>query len=373
MISKQVILYKIVDKAVSILNNTSVTKDAVCSILEENMTVKKDQDVSPKETESDALAVTPDIQNKIDWIKANEIFRGKKVTYDEGTFFVNGDIMLSEQDVDARMSKGKPGSGKNAQRKTEFKVSTDRVKDIKLYFGTRGILNTSWDTAFHDAVDQWNAQVVNSLVRFRVVTNEEVSNGGPGSFDVAVQYYSRGNEFLDEPNAVAAAEFPYADGSPGRTIQIAKKFDNEELNLKIAVATHELGHIIGLAHTDLETAGDLIPGTPETDATSIMNHVYGPEVLSSNDVKAVEILYPKELRAPIWQKLPGLGTDIAVGADGSVFIISATQETASGGNAIYKWNGSSWIKINGAGLRIAVDPSGNPWMINAQNKIYRYQ
>ena len=282
----------------------------------------KDQDVSPKETESDASTITPDIQSKIDWIKAHKIFREKKVTYDEGTFFVNGDIMLSEQDVAARMSKGKPGSGKNAQRRTEFLVNSERVKDIKLYFGTRGILNTSWDTAFHDAVDQWNAQVVNSLVRFRVVTSEEVSNGGPGSFDVAVQYYPRGNEFPDEPNAVAAAEFPYADGSPGRTIQIAKKFDNEELNLKIAVATHELGHIIGLAHTDVEAAGDLIPGTPETDATSIMNHVYGPEVLSSNDVKAVEILYPKEFDESTWEQLPGLGTDISIGAEGSVFLVA---------------------------------------------------
>ena len=332
----------------------------------------KDQDVSPKETEPDALAVTLDIQSKIDWIKTNEIFKGKEVVYDEGTFFIDGDIVLSEQDIDARMSKGKPGSGKNAQRRTEFSASSERVKNIKLYFGTRGILNTSWDTAFHDAVDQWNAQVVNSLVRFRVVTNEEVSNGGPGSFDVAVQYYPRGDEFPNEPNAVAVAEFPYADGSPGRTIRIAKKFDNTLLDFKVAVATHELGHIIGLAHTDVEAAGNLIPGTPETDAESIMNYSYGPQILSSNDVKAVETLYPKESVIGPWKRLPGSATDIGIGADGSAFVLGDDSSVPEG-YYIYKWYGSGWARLGeAAGIRTAVDPSGNPWIVDNVGRIYKY-
>ena len=70
-----------------------------------------------------------------------------------------------------------------------------------------------------------------------------------------------------------------------------------------------------------------------------------------------------------WEQLPGFGTDISIGAEGSVFLVAKGIEP--GGRAIYKWNGSSWNKFGGAGVRIAVDPAGNPWMINSDNYIFR--
>ena len=53
----------------------------------------KDSEVSPKETESTTTTITPEIQSKIDWIKSKG-FAGKEVLYEEGTFFVDGDIMM---------------------------------------------------------------------------------------------------------------------------------------------------------------------------------------------------------------------------------------------------------------------------------------
>jgi hypothetical protein len=38
----------------------------------------------------------------------------------------------------------------------------------------------------------------------------------------------------------------------------------------------------------------------------------------------------------------------------------------------YKWNGSNWSKISGGAVLISVDPSGNPWIVNAANQIWRY-
>jgi hypothetical protein len=56
--------------------------------------------------------------------------------------------------------------------------------------------------------------------------------------------------------------------------------------------------------------------------------------------------------------------DVAIGDNGTRWIIS--DEAADGGYCVKKWNGTTWAKpsIGGAGIRIAVDPAGNPWVVN---------
>ena len=54
-----------------------------------------------------------------------------------------------------------------------------------------------------------------------------------------------------------------------------------------------------------------------------------------------------------FEKLPGLARDIGVGGDGSAWIIG----TDSG---VYKWNGNDWDRMEGQGVAISVDRSGQP-------------
>jgi hypothetical protein len=76
---------------------------------------------------------------------------------------------------------------------------------------------------------------------------------------------------------------------------------------------------------------------------------------------------------PYWTTLPGEATDIAVGTDGTVFIIGADEVSATGGYSIRKWNGTGWTTLKEcAGTRIAVDASGIPWVVNKSNKIFKY-
>ncbi|MBP6827387.1 MAG: hypothetical protein KA165_12565 [Saprospiraceae bacterium] len=70
-----------------------------------------------------------------------------------------------------------------------------------------------------------------------------------------------------------------------------------------------------------------------------------------------------------WQLMPGLATDIGIGADGSVWIVS--NEASGTGFLIKKWNAGSWITVDGDAVRIAVDKQGNPWVINNLDQIYR--
>jgi hypothetical protein len=72
-----------------------------------------------------------------------------------------------------------------------------------------------------------------------------------------------------------------------------------------------------------------------------------------------------------WRRLPGAANDIGVGADGSVWVIGV--DNAPGGHGIYRFNGSNgWDKVNGGAVRIAVEPNGNPWVVNASGGIFRW-
>ncbi|HOY19239.1 MAG TPA: hypothetical protein PLC89_18165 [Haliscomenobacter sp.] len=71
-----------------------------------------------------------------------------------------------------------------------------------------------------------------------------------------------------------------------------------------------------------------------------------------------------------WRLQPGQARDIAVGADGSVWSIGNVAPHG-GGYTIQRWTGSAWQAVDGAALRVAVDPQGNPWVVNDANQIFR--
>jgi Tectonin domain/Calx-beta domain/Fibronectin type III domain len=66
---------------------------------------------------------------------------------------------------------------------------------------------------------------------------------------------------------------------------------------------------------------------------------------------------------------PGTATDISVGANGAVWAVGSANVT--GGHPIYQWNGSKWVTVAGGAVAIAVDPHGNPWIVNSGHKISR--
>ncbi len=75
------------------------------------------------------------------------------------------------------------------------------------------------------------------------------------------------------------------------------------------------------------------------------------------------------VHADEWRLRPGQARDIAVGANGSTWIIGNTA--TGGGFTIHHWTGTAWELVNGGGVRIAVDPKGKPWIINNTGRILR--
>ena len=72
-----------------------------------------------------------------------------------------------------------------------------------------------------------------------------------------------------------------------------------------------------------------------------------------------------------WERLSGAATDIGVGANGAVFTIGTNR--SDGGYGIWKWTGNQWQALPGGGVRIAVDPSGNPWVVNDRGTIFQWR
>ena len=69
-----------------------------------------------------------------------------------------------------------------------------------------------------------------------------------------------------------------------------------------------------------------------------------------------------------FSKQPGAGSDIAVGADSSVWIVGTAN--IPGGHGIYRWTGTGWAAVAGAAVAIAVGPDGSPWVVNSSHNLY---
>jgi hypothetical protein len=59
-----------------------------------------------------------------------------------------------------------------------------------------------------------------------------------------------------------------------------------------------------------------------------------------------------------------------VGANGSVWVIGT--DAVGGGFGLWHWTGRGWASTPGGAVAIAVDPHGNPWVVNNRHTIYRW-
>jgi hypothetical protein len=76
------------------------------------------------------------------------------------------------------------------------------------------------------------------------------------------------------------------------------------------------------------------------------------------------------LSAP-WALLPGsMATDIAAGADGSLWALSATPVV--GGFALFHLTALGWRAADAGGMALAVDAQGLPWVVDAYGTLMRF-
>jgi hypothetical protein len=72
-----------------------------------------------------------------------------------------------------------------------------------------------------------------------------------------------------------------------------------------------------------------------------------------------------------WIEKPGCATAIANAGKDDVWVIGCDAADAAGNRSIYQWDGSTWVKRPGAGVEIALQPDGKPWLLQADGSIWR--
>jgi hypothetical protein len=117
------------------------------------------------------------------------------------------------------------------------------------------------------------------------------------------------------------------------------------------VLVHEIGHSLGLKHSSI------------SGATLFPNYSLAQRTLELDDKTAISSLYDT------FGTLTGAAKDIAVGANGAIWIIGT--DALGDGFRVYKWNGSGWTATDGGAVRVAVGPTGIPWVVTASGAIFR--
>jgi hypothetical protein len=92
------------------------------------------------------------------------------------------------------------------------------------------------------------------------------------------------------------------------------------------------------------------------------------KIVASVGALAALLSYPSHA---FWEQVPGEASAIAVGANGDVWAIGTIRE--SGGYGVYHWDGLQFEKAKGiAGVRVAVDRRGFPWVVDSFNNVRRW-
>jgi len=213
------------------------------------------------------------------------------------TYKIEGDILITpEQLAEMALSKLIKDAPMTEQYRTSNLVSSPRTITVLGYTGGSNALDNTMQTALGWAVDNYNALNIGLTFTLAYGTNYQ-------SYDMVV-YKVTGT-------GGGSAGFP-SGGDPYQFIQIQSGTSSYGTNVTEHVIAHEMGHSIGMRHTDyfnrsLSCGGSAsnegtagvgainIPGTPTgTDTNSLMQACFSSTEdgeFGAYDVIAFEYLY----------------------------------------------------------------------------------
>lgn len=211
-------------------------------------------------------------------------------------YLLEGDIVITPDNLERMLNSDLHHVGPmGEQYRTNNLVSSPRTIRVIGYTGGSQALTSKMRTALQWAVDNYNA--LGTGLTFTLTFGTSYS-----SYDIVV-YKTTGS-------AGGSAGFP-SGGAPYKWVQIYSGTDSYDTNVIEHVMTHEIGHCLGLRHTDYfdrslscGTGGNEgsgsdgavhIPGTPTGfDANSIMLSCFSSSEngeFGSYDITALNYLY----------------------------------------------------------------------------------
>jgi hypothetical protein len=213
----------------------------------------------------------------------------------EPNYLLEGDIIITPETLEAMSHSDVHHLGAvGEQYRTTNLVSSPQTITVIGYTGGGNALTTKMRTALQQAIDNYNAlnMGLSFTLTFSASTNADI-----------VVYRVGGS-------AGGSAGFP-SGGNPYKWVQIFSQTNNYSTDVNEHVITHEIGHCLGLRHTDYfnrslscgsggnEGSAGVgaihIPGTPTGfDANSVMLSCFSSSEngeFGSFDIVALEYLY----------------------------------------------------------------------------------
>jgi hypothetical protein len=213
-------------------------------------------------------------------------------------YLLEGDIVISEENMKEMLQSENHHVGPvGEQYRTSNLVSSPRTINVIGYTGGSNALSSKMRTALQWAINNYNR--LNTGLNFTLTFGTR----NYASYDIVVYKNPNGQ-------VGGSAGFPQ-NGRPFQYVQIYSGMDSYDTNTNEHVMTHEIGHAVGLRHTDFfnrslscgtggnEGSGGVgaihIPGTPTGfDPNSIMLSCFGQGEdgeFGQFDVTALEFLY----------------------------------------------------------------------------------